>query len=353
MIERKTVQTGLLAIAAIGLLLGRGDADDQPAKEKTPEAADASSEDYIRFVKKGRGEGVLETSIVSMKSADGVVVDLISAVHVGDAAYYKILDDRFASYDSLLYELISAEGDRPVKGDQRGGSPLTLVQRAMKDALALEFQLDKIDYSRKNFVHADLDPETFFRLQKERGESILSLMFKAMRAEMANQRKKGPNARQFGLPQILVALLSDDSSRTMKFFLAQQMSEMEALLSGFEDTPDGKGSVIVSARNEKALEVLAKRLAKGEKKIGIFYGGGHMADLEKRLLSTFESGKHKFKRSGLEWVPAWVIEKVKKTKKASDQGAAPDTDTVPTPGDVERSAGEKTEEEKPVRKVRL
>ena len=35
------------------------------------------------------------------------------------------------------------------------------------------FQLDGIDYNAGNFVHADLDTETFHRMQEERGESIL------------------------------------------------------------------------------------------------------------------------------------------------------------------------------------
>ena len=43
------------------------------------------------------------------------------------------------------------------------------------------------------------------------------------------------------------------------------------------------GSTIIGQRNRKCLAVLDRELKKGKKRIGVFYGAGHMRDLEHRL----------------------------------------------------------------------
>jgi hypothetical protein len=54
----------------------------------------------------------------------------------------------------------------------------------------------------------------------------------------------------------------------------------------------------------KCIEVLEQRLKAGDRKLGIFYGGAHMPDLEKRLLTQLG-----FKRLGHRWLTAWNIKK--------------------------------------------
>ena len=278
--------------------------------------ASETQHDYLRFVPgKRAGEGKLQTSIVTMEGESGVQVDLIAVVHVADGAYYRRLERRFKEYDSLLYEMVKDENVRPVP-TEGGGGLLTFFQRTLKDLLDLEFQLDAVDYTRKNFVHADLDADTFFRLQKERGESLLSLMFKVLKADLM-ARQKGEAPPQLGLLQLALAFSSDDSARSLKYLLAQQMENMEAIIAGIEDTPSGEGSVIVAERNKKALQVLRERLRAGDKKLGIFYGGAHMPDMEKRLVDDF-----KLRRTGEKWLTAWSIRA--KSKARSDEDTSRD-----------------------------
>ena len=99
----------------------------------------------------------------------------------------------------------------------------------------------------------------------------------------------------------MFALASDDRGHQLKFLLGQQMGQMEDMLAGINQTADGKGSAILSGRNEHAMKVLAEQIEKGRKKLAIFYGAGHMPDFEKRLL---EQG---FKPVGEEWQTAWDI----------------------------------------------
>jgi hypothetical protein len=259
------------------------------------------SGDFMRFVEGKPGEGKLETAIATYAAKDGVEVDLVAAVHVADAAYYKALEERFKTYQSLLYEMVKPRGADP-SSKGRSDNLLTFFQRSLKDVLGLEFQLDAIDYGKKNFVHADLDPDTFFQLQREKGENMVTLLFKAVLKELEREAK-GEGKERAGALELLAAFASEDSSRALKLIFARELEDMEMILAGFEDGKEG-GSVIVAERNKVVLEALRKALKDGKKKIGIFYGAGHMQDLEKRL-----TGELGMKKTKVEWVTAWDIKR--------------------------------------------
>ncbi len=265
----------------------------------------AFTKEFIRFVNTGRNEGHVDTATKSYRrERDQVTVSLVSVVHVGDRVYYEALQKLFESYDAVLYEMIR---DRDVEPSQDMGTdhPVSQLQIGMKTLLELEFQLDRIDYGRTNFVHADLDPATFASLQAERGESIFGLLFKAALEEQRRQ-STDPNA---GLNPfaVLFALTADDSARQLKFLLGQQMGQMENMLAGIDQTADGKGSAILSGRNEHVMKVLAAQTGQGRKKLAIFYGAGHMPDLEKRLI------EEDFKQVGEDWQTAWDIRRPKRS----------------------------------------
>ncbi len=283
----------------------------------------AVKSEYIRFIPGRRGEGVLSTSIVTLERPNGVRVDLVAAIHIADRSYFSQLQKRFESYDSVLYEMVKDPDVDPGRRPAGGDSLLSLLQRGMKETLELEFQLDAIDYSAANFVHADLDPKTFFRLQRERGENVLTLLLQGMRAEL-DARKSGA-IETVGPGQLLAALASEDSARALKFVFAKQMQHAELILAEFEpdtspqaadaDDPPGPargaGSVLLTERNKAALRVLEKELESGKRRIAIFYGGGHMPDLHARLVREFG-----FRRVGIEWVDAWNIRKKPKASRS-------------------------------------
>jgi hypothetical protein len=66
-------------------------------------------------------------------------------------------------------------------------------------------------------------------------------------------------------------------------------------------------SVIIGERNKAALEELKKAISRGEKKIAIFYGAGHMPDLGRRLREDFNMVP-----TDADWVTAWSIRKNKR-----------------------------------------
>ncbi|MBL68126.1 MAG: hypothetical protein CMO74_06695 [Verrucomicrobiales bacterium] len=230
----------------------------------------------------------------------GVTVDLVGAIHIGDRTYYRDLNKRFKEYDSVLFELV-ADPKRAHKPRGPSNSPVTMIQRAMQRFLDLDFQLDAIKYNRPNFIHADMDPKTFAKRQRARGETMLNLMLKTMREEMARKRA-GEEIEEITPAELLIALLSPNRAREMKRLLAANMGTVEDALSSLEGE---EGTVILTERNQVALKVLRRTLQEGEhKKIAIFYGAAHMPDMERRLKKEFG-----MERQGLTWVSAWRMPK--------------------------------------------
>jgi hypothetical protein len=268
------------------------------AAADTPATTNAVLGSFIRYQAESQTEGHVDTAVKTYTRADGVAVTLFAALHVADRAYYEKMEEQFKECDALLYEMVR---DTEVDMTSQVGTdnPLSQLQIGMKRMLGLEFQLEAIDYSRPNFVHADLDPDTFFRLQEERGESILGLMLQAILAEQARQANN-PQANISGL-QLLMAFFSSDRAHALKLLLGQQMEQMEAMLAGIDRGSDGQGSVLVQGRNEHAMRVLDREIKQGRRKIGIFYGAGHMPDFERRLEALG------FRKSAEHWLVAWDI----------------------------------------------
>ena len=279
---------------------------DEP--EKQPAASKQPANDKPRFLRLVRDDKkqprVLETAIVTYVPVDPakgeITIELVGAVHVGDKTYYEALNKEFEQYDALLYELV-APPDAAIPKERKGvpGSAIGGLQVGMKEILELEFQLDRIDYTKANFVHADMSPEEFAKTMTKRGESFAKMFFQMMGYGFS-QQGKGKNTEV----DLLMALFAKNRAHKMKIAMAEQFDTMEGQLE-ILDGPEG--STILTERNRKAFEVLDQELKAGKKKIGVFYGAAHLPDMEKRLLNDFG-----FKRSGERWVAAWSLEEKKK-----------------------------------------
>jgi hypothetical protein len=298
---RKTAIGFGLLLLPIGLLASWLCAAD-PAAKKPATSAASKGKSYIRVTHDERGNPLaLETSIVRLvpqgSEHPGLSVDLVSAVHVADKNYYDALNKRFADYDVVLFELVAPEGTVvPKGGGERNRNPLSAIQNGMKDLLALEYQLAGIDYSQKNFVHADFSPEEFSKSMQEKGESFWTIFFRLMAAGMVQQANNPEKSNELDL---LLALFDHDRALKLKRIMADQFSDMDILVTAFNG-PDG--STLITERNKAALKVLSREIDEGKKKIAIFYGGGHMPDMEARLIADFH-----LKRDNQQWLEAWNL----------------------------------------------
>jgi hypothetical protein len=342
----------------LGIALGIFMAALMVRAEEKPVAPAAS--DFVRFHEDAKG-AQLQTAIVTYRNAEGVVVDLIGAIHIGDKTYYDALNKRFTAYEVLLYEMVGEDLEaideptppvrKPVlpqktkpgtapqttkpgelsieervravenflsKGEEkprRNFAPketppeeapaeqaahdrlswLHPLYDTLKNSLKLESQMEGIDYSKRNFVHADMTARQFAALQDQRGEGFLQMWWHAVQAQVT-QPDAMPNSP--GLLKILEILCRPDSPTELKRLMGRMFDQVEKIMAGMETD---KGSVIVVERNKIALEVLKKEIAKGHKHLAIFYGAAHLTDMEQRLVSMG------FKPEKSEWLTAWDL----------------------------------------------
>lgn len=265
----------------------------------------SASTDFLRLIDKGTSGSRLETADVAFRNAEGVTVHLVSAVHVGERDYFEGLNQNFKLRDAVLYEMVKPKDvAAPLPGNKlESHSPVSDMQRMMKQVLGLEFQLDVVDYSAPNFVHADMDAETFEKMQAERGESFTTMFLQAFMKQLAQpQPENAANANGDDMDKALEDLVKlitrPDMERQLKLRLARQLVDMEnnPFSPGAMD-----GTVLLTERNKAAMATLTKTLASGKRDIALFYGAAHMQDFAKRL------GEIGFKPIATEWRLAWDL----------------------------------------------
>ena len=293
-------------VVALALLvtsqLARADDDQKPAAETANELTD-----FVRFQDE-HPTATLQTSTVSFEDGNGLKVDLIGAIHIADKSYYEDLNKSFTQYDALLYEMVGSSRKGPLEpGDLdtagKKGSPIRSLQVMMQKSLELSYQLNEIDYTAKNFVHADMDAATFKRMQKERKEGLVTMILQSYKAQF-EMMKEGKAPPSMGIGDVIKILLSGDSASGLKLVLGRQFDEIEHLTNAME--PEG-GSVILTERNKVAFEILSQEIKSDKKKIGVFYGAAHLPDMEERLINDFG-----LKKTKTVWNDAWSVKNPKK-----------------------------------------
>ncbi len=274
---------------------------DEPAKQAQAEVqveADVDEDlEFVRVLKEGKKPQSLQTAVVTYRKPgdSDVEVTLVGAVHIGEATYYSALNQLFRTYDALLYEMVADPEMGVPDPEERGVSPVSTIQVGMKDALELTFQLDEIDYKAKNFVHADMNPQEFFDSMEARKEGVFKMLLRSMGSGLAMQSSgKGSDI------DLLAALVASDRPRAMRRAFAEQMQMMEGQMAALTGE-DGK-STLITERNAKAFEVLDKEIESGKKKLGIFYGAGHLKDMHERLTKDYGMQPVETK-----WMDAWDL----------------------------------------------
>lgn len=304
-----------ILFAFVCALFAAGSRGTPPAETEQPAAGKSErTESFLRLVRDKKDvPRSMDTAIVTYAPDDdtreGLTVDLIGAVHVGERSYYEQLNSEFEKYDALLYELVAPDDDNvPQAGEgTSNGHPIGLLQNSMKDMLELEHQLALVKYDRPNFVHADMSPEEFAETMASRDESLTKLFFRMMGQGIAQQSKQQARNGRTAEADMMAALFSKERAVMLKRVMAEQFGDLESAMAGL-DGPEG--STIITERNKVALDVLKQQIEAGKKKIGIFYGAGHLNDMEERLLNDFH-----LQRGDTRWITAWDL----RTKKQKDR----------------------------------
>lgn len=262
--------------------------------------------DYMRYAEDTRSAR-LETAIRSLRLPSGQQVDLIGVVHIADDAYYQKLNQRFDSYDSVLFELVgnpmhlttTAPQVLKQQMERENLGVLTTLQQAAGKYLDLTFQLGEIDYTKRNMVHADASAADFAKMQRERGENMLTLFARAMNAQM-NGDLQTVGMDELNIFALIRILMSPNSAAEFKKVLARAFDGAESMTALI----DGEsGSAVLSDRNGVAMKKVQQVLAnRQQRRIAVFYGAAHMPGIEAQLIEKLHAKVIKE-----EWLAAWTM----------------------------------------------
>jgi hypothetical protein len=271
----------------------------QAPKVEIDETTPPGAGEFVRYLD-GAEQQRLQTGVVRY-TKDGRIVDLVGAVHLGDPAYFDALEAQLAQYEAVLYEMVG--GPFPTR-DLKAADPeiaqVRMIHNLLDKVLGMEYQTEAIDYDRPNFIHADIDWTQYRDLMDTRGQSLATLFERAMKAVESGE---GPailtdEAAANDMLQTLMSGLTSGNPAQLKRAMAPFLGESESLIAHIEGDD---GTVLVTERNKVVMTILDREMAKGRKNLGIFYGAGHLPDLEKRLV---ELG---YKRGDGAWLTAWDI----------------------------------------------
>lgn len=279
------------------------------------------SNDADRWLKLERSErGVplrLATSIVRIegefRAEDGrtrpVSVDLIGAIHLGEAAYYERLNAEFKEYETVVFELVAEKGfdvkdlaaAKEAKATKAKGpaSPLDVVpflQQSFADALGFVNQVDGIDYSAPNLKRGDADAEDFLVRLTTGGDIPNFFVNSAFDSLLSSD-----SGRVEGWA--LACLLAKDKRLALRRFFANELAQSE-----LTEEPDARETALIHFRNQIAVDVAKKELEAGKTKIAVFYGAAHLDDLARRIETTLTRPRRLEPR----WLVAWSMESEKK-----------------------------------------
>jgi len=323
---RRLRQLHWVAAVLLAVACGPKAIADPPADKLPREPADGRpGSEFLRLAvdEQRKQPSALEAAIVTYVPQDcgktSPRVDLIAAVHIADKSYYEELNRRFAGYDAVLYELVAPKGTRVTPGAARSDHPVSALQVGLTRVLDLTFQLDVIDYSKRNMIHADMSPRQLAESMEKRGESFWTILVRMMAHAMAQQDNNSVSDAQ-----LLAALLNKNRALALKRIMAAQFRDLEGSINAVEGP---KGSALVSDRNKVALAELRKAIDGKKKKIAIFYGAAHMPDLQKRLKEDFELAP-----TETQWLTAWNLKDRKPTPPAKPRPKAGKTPVAPRRG---------------------
>ncbi|MBR4976484.1 MAG: hypothetical protein IKY61_05465 [Thermoguttaceae bacterium] len=293
------------------------DSNGSNARASSAVEADSNASDELWLKLERNERGVpqrLATSIVrfqgKFRADDGetrdVSVDLIGAIHLGEAAYYERLNAEFKEYETVVFELVADEGFDPrdlaaakEAKSRTPSSPLDAIpflQESLADALGFVNQTDGIDYLAPNLKRGDANVDDFL-VRLTTGDDIPNFFA----GSAFDSLFASDSGRVEGWA--LACLLAKDKRLALRRCVADELARTKLAAE-----PGEQETALIHYRNQIAIEVARQELQTGKTKIAVFYGAAHLDDLARRVEKTLESPN----RSEPRWITAWPMESAQK-----------------------------------------
>jgi hypothetical protein len=243
----------------------------------------------------------------------GPTIWLTGVSHIGTSNYFAQLQQHLDAQTLVLFEGVGehsqdfkrdeAEKAADVAAAKGAGGGL---QSSLATSLGLVFQLDTIDYDRPNFRHSDLSIREIRELLAEpRGsgggdaaddfDNLLSMM----------QGDSFMNiVMQFGLGILASSPKLQAMSKVTLIEVITEMGGDPSRLGALSPELKQLLEVLIAKRNQRVIDDLKSALKEVGPKgsISIFYGTGHMNEMETRLRKELH-----YQPAGDIWFPAITV----------------------------------------------
>jgi hypothetical protein len=243
---------------------------------------------------------VLELQIAARRfvpvRGKGPTVWLTGVSHIGTSNYFAELQRHLNAQTLVLFEGVGEHSQDFAKkkpSDFSGNTNATAnaggagLQSSLANSLGLVFQLDTIDYDRPNFRHSDLSIREIRDLLAEpRGsgggdaaqdfDNLLSMM-------------EGDSfmniVMQFGLGILASSPKLQAMSKVTLIEVITEMGGDPSRLGAISPELKQLLEVLIARRNQRVIDDLKTALKEVGRKdsVSIFYGTGHMTEMEIRL----------------------------------------------------------------------
>ena len=292
LVSRPGTAPWILSTAAALLLVAAGLTGCAGSKDaRASLTADSPPQPYMRVTRPDSNTVTLQIAarrFVPPKGS-GPVIWLTGASHVGESNYFSALQRHLDAQALVLFEGVGAKGKKMRFNPDEEAS----IQHTMASSLGLVFQLSAIDYDRPHFRNSDL---TIAQLQQ-----LLAGGTSTNRAGSGASTKAGEEFQQLlqimdgssFLGTLLHAGLkligsSPKLQALTKVMLIEVLGQLKGDMSQLKGVPPEIQrllEVIIRERNKVVFDDLKAELRalSPPRSISVFYGAGHMADLEKLL----------------------------------------------------------------------
>jgi len=233
----------------------------------------------------------------------GPTIWLAGASHLGESNYFARLQKLLDVQSLVLFEGVGA-GSKKMRFNP---DEETSIQHTMATSLGLAFQLSAIDYDRPHYTNSDLTiPQLQALLSGDTGSGAPGSGTKA--SQEFQQLLQVMDGSSFLGTLMHVGLKFIGSSPKLQAMTKVLLVETLGRLAG--DMAQMKGvppeiqrllTVIIQERNKVVIDDLKVQLRSRNphRSIAVFYGAGHMADMEKRL-----RGELGYRPQGEMWLTA-------------------------------------------------
>ncbi len=277
--------------------------------------------------------GAVELQVAARKlvptNGSGPVIWLTGASHIGETNYYQQLQQHLDAQKLVLFEGIHAgrksspatnaapaESKPPAAQAAAQPGERTSLQADLAKSLGLVFQLQAVDYTRAHFRNSDLSVQQLRELMDKDEEPATPESPKEKRKNEALEGLlKAMEGNSF-LGTLLKAgfkLVGDNPKlqAMAKLALIEALGNIRGDLSRMRSLPEDMQrllEVLIQSRNDEVLKDLRNELKCPEPaaSISIFYGAGHMEDLERRIRREFG-----YRADSDLWLPAFTVDYAK------------------------------------------